>query len=188
MSRGTTERNKLLTKQIDASDADGAASFATSYEEGAEPFVVIRTDFRLRRNGAAQRKGAARSPRFPSVLRGYGLNKIAWHAALHCAGAEYRVLHNFFVVHSAMVHADDARESGPGRAVAATAAERTERKLTRLKRVGWCVARSLDICTASSRHRRRRRRRRRRLSLSLFLAAFTHLPRPPGPHHTPPWR
>ena len=64
-----------------ASDGDVAASFATSYEEGAEPFVILRTDFLRHRSGAARGKSAAkRAPRFPAVLRGYGLNKIAWHA------------------------------------------------------------------------------------------------------------
>ena len=63
---------------------DARRGFGIRYNEGMEPYVVV-----------------ARSavPYFQEVFWGYGLNKVSWHAELHCANYRYYTVPRVFIVH-----------------------------------------------------------------------------------------
>ena len=58
--------------------------FGIPYNEGMEPYVVV---------------ARATVPYFQEVFWGYGLNKVSWHAELHCANYRYYTMPRVFVVH-----------------------------------------------------------------------------------------
>jgi len=113
--------------------------YRTESVEGCEPFVVVATRLlsRLRRGGGEVQQ---RAPRFDTALRGYGLNKVAWHTELRCLGAEYIVLPKVFVVH-AYEHDKEAGGSGAGRQLDTSKEAKAARKRQRFERVACNVDR-----------------------------------------------